>query len=223
MKRLAIQSTDCDHSPNYSRGLCRKCYNDWYYANRKEMWDKHKYQRISNSDAAAVFDLTKLTRNKRGQCVNHPEVKATARSLCRKCYQRLYAAQRREKVRAYARAWDDVNREKVRESAKKYAASHPEETLARSQRRRARLMGALGSHTAAEWRALKDHWDHKCAYCGVQPKVLSKDHRIPLIRSGTDYIANILPACRICNSKKGRLTEQEFRLATERRTILKTV
>jgi 5-methylcytosine-specific restriction endonuclease McrA len=41
---------------------------------------------------------------------------------------------------------------------------------------------------------------------------------VPLARGGTNWIENILPACRVCNARKHLLTEDEFRarLAAER-------
>lgn len=36
---------------------------------------------------------------------------------------------------------------------------------------------------------------------------LTEDHRIPLSRGGTDWIANIVPCCLSCNCSKGNKTE----------------
>ena len=85
------------------------------------------------------------------------------------------------------------------------------------QRRRARLLGAGPSFTAAEWTRLVEAHGGRCAYCGkVRP--LHADHRVPLERGGKNEIANILPACAPCNLRKHLMTEDEFRarLAAER-------
>ena len=57
----------------------------------------------------------------------------------------------------------------------------------------------------------------RCAYRG-EAGPLEPDHRVPLARGGTNFIANILPACRRCNAEKHTMTEDEFRarLAAER-------
>ena len=40
-----------------------------------------------------------------------------------------------------------------------------------------------------------------------------KDHLTPVSRGGSDTIDNIVPACFLCNRKKGDMTEPEFRKA----------
>ena len=74
------------------------------------------------------------------------------------------------------------------------------------------------SFTTAEWLALLEHHGGRCAYCGSRVQI-EIDHRVPLIRGGSNTIENILPACRTCNRRKNRRTEEEFRelLQRERR------
>lgn len=67
--------------------------------------------------------------------------------------------------------------------------------------RRVRKLKALGSHTIQEWEALKEKFQYRCANCGLE-KPLTRDHIRPLIKGGADYISNIQPLCRSCNSKK---------------------
>jgi len=77
-------------------------------------------------------------------------------------------------------------------------------------RRRARVKGAVGSFTREEWRDLKLAHGGCCAYCGMKTKKLSVDHVVPLSKGGTNYISNIKPACRSCNSRKGNRDPEIF-------------
>lgn len=82
-----------------------------------------------------------------------------------------------------------------------------------------RRAASQGQHfTAAEWLALVERHGSHCAYCGIACVRLEADHRTPLCRGGSNLIENILPACRNCNRRKHRKTEDEFRalLAAER-------
>ena len=83
----------------------------------------------------------------------------------------------------------------------RYAKNNPERISHLKARRYAREKNAEGSHTLEEWQGLKEIYDNKCVHCGEKKK-LTKDHIIPLSKGGTDYIINIQPLCRNCNSKK---------------------
>ena len=109
-----------------------------------------------------------------------------------------------------SRTYYERNREERLERTARYHAEHPEVVRAKSQAYRARKIAADGRFTSAEWLALVEVWGARCAYCGCDDP-LEADHRIPLARGGTNFISNILPACRSCNAKKHLMTEEEFR------------
>ena len=70
--------------------------------------------------------------------------------------------------------------------------------------RRNRKFQAIGSHTKGEWELLKKQYGYACPSCKeLEPKIkLTEDHIIPLTKGGSDYIENIQPLCKQCNSKK---------------------
>jgi len=141
-----------------------------------------------------------------------------------------------ERRREYAREWIRRNPEKAREAMRRWRQKHPEEHNAEGRsyyarhkkrlapyfatynrthrelrqairaRRRSRELAAEGSFTTQEWMALLQKHGHRCTYCGAAGR-LEPDHRVPLARGGTNYITNIQPACRRCNSRKRLLTE----------------
>ena len=84
---------------------------------------------------------------------------------------------------------------------RRYVKKHPERIAHLKARRYAAERNAQGSHSLIEWQELKQKHDNKCAHCKEEKK-LTKDHIVPLSKGGTDYISNIQPLCRNCNSKK---------------------
>lgn len=63
--------------------------------------------------------------------------------------------------------------------------------------------GAIGSHSYREWCVILSKVKGVCPMCKRNGLKLSKDHIIPLSMGGTNYLNNIQPLCRSCNSCKG--------------------
>ena len=161
----------------------------------------------------------------------------------RREYLKAWRLANHEKVRAYARAWAIANRGKVRAFNSTWARVHPEKQSARTRAwalahpekrraierkwsranaekcaaavnaRRARKIGNGGSHTLQEWLDKCALFANLCAYCG-EAKPLTRDHKTPISRGGTDDISNIVPSCKPCNSRKWNRTAQEFLAST---------
>jgi 5-methylcytosine-specific restriction endonuclease McrA len=80
----------------------------------------------------------------------------------------------------------------------------PAEPRPADVQRRDRMVVARsrGTHTAAEWRAVLADYGHRCAICGCGGK-MTKDHKVPVSRGGSDAAENLQPLCPSCNSRKG--------------------
>lgn len=87
------------------------------------------------------------------------------------------------------------------EAHRRYVKKNPERIAHLKARRYAREKNAEGSHTLEEWQELKRKFGNKCAKCNKK-KLLTKDHIKPLSEGGSDFIENIQPLCRNCNSRK---------------------
>lgn len=121
---------------------------------------------------------------------------------------------------AYHRAWREAhpdyyvkyrakNREKHKAYFLQWQRDHPEQIATYQSVRRARKAGGGGSHTTEERQEKFAALGGRCYYCGLEG-LLTIDHLTPLSRGGTDDINNIVPACKPCNSRKGRKTEEEY-------------
>lgn len=142
-------------------------------------------------------------------------------TYCKECSKRsrkLWADDNKDKISRYRkpvpysdreRNWHrnnyKKNKDKILARNKEWASSNPDKvrvlSLAGTNRRKVRQLNCGGSHTHQEWIDLLEKCGHRCVSCG-QKKKLSKDHIIPLIKGGSDFITNIQPLCRECNSSK---------------------
>ena len=143
----------------------------------------------------------------------------------RRAYGREWMKRNPEKARAGMQRWRDAHpqehraegraryarhTERLKAQIAAYHRAHPDVVRAKREKHRALRKGAEGFFTASQWQALVARYEHACAYCGaIGP--LEQDHCVPLDRGGTNWIDNILPACRVCNARKHLMTEDEFR------------
>lgn len=130
-----------------------------------------------------------------------------------------------EEVATYKSDWRKANPDKVREQKARSHERHRAKNIARVARwrednrdrhraqgalRNARKRGAAGvNYTTSEMVAARmAFYGNRCVYCGEDAN--SIDHRIPLSRGGSHWPANLVPACRSCNSKKNAKTQSEY-------------
>lgn len=133
--------------------------------------------------------------------------KAHERAMSKK---RRLANPEKYKDKGNKQYWKNIehSRKKLRESYRRNRAKRITEQIAI----RAARAGAKGNHSIAEWKSVLRHWKRHCAYCGIRltNQNISRDHRIPLSRGGTNDIRNILPSCLSCNHRKHTMTDAEF-------------
>lgn len=119
-------------------------------------------------------------------------IRSRASYESRREYMANWRAAHREELNAYHRRKHAENIETRRASLKE-----------RHHRRRARLHQVGGSDytTIAMIRARFAYHGNRCVYCGEAGQ-LQADHVIPISRGGAHLPANIVPACKPCNSSK---------------------
>lgn len=125
--------------------------------------------------------------------MKHPEWKAE--------YDKKYREGHREICTRHMRKYRERNRELLLSKKRKWYKDHPECLTAQSRRRNEKVARMKGSHTSNEWKRLCSHFENICLCCGTSEK-LEKDHVVSVENGGSDYIANIQPLCKSCNSKK---------------------
>ena len=124
-------------------------------------------------------------------------------------YQRNYRADDPERHKKYIKRHREKHPERATISAQKWQAKNPSRVRANKNaarhRRRARLKGGGGSHTATEAANLRLYQKDRCAHPWCRKNLKGggeKDHKIPVSRGGSDNIENIQWLCKKCNREK---------------------
>ena len=82
-----------------------------------------------------------------------------------------------------------------------------------NHRRKARKLNAKGECSKVQFLAKCDYHGWRCIYCKIELTLatVTLDHRQPLSKGGSNWPANIAPACGGCNSMKTDRSEASFR------------
>lgn len=117
---------------------------------------------------------------------------------------------RRDELLAYNREWNRTHRGACDRATDEWRKRNPEKLKAQKFRRWLREATAPGNDYTTTSMILQriEVYGGRCYYCRMDADTI--DHRIPLSRGGSHLPANLVPACRSCNSRKRSLTEREF-------------
>jgi 5-methylcytosine-specific restriction endonuclease McrA len=95
----------------------------------------------------------------------------------------------------------------IRVSNPIWRANNPDKARAKDRRAWNRRRAATGTYTEEQWLARLAFWGWRCYLCNgdwfnLPERDRTIDHVIPVSKGGTNWPANLRPACRSCNSKK---------------------
>jgi 5-methylcytosine-specific restriction endonuclease McrA len=184
---LAEPETECSAErcgkvqPN---GMCRSHYQRaWRKANAEHL--KAKKAEWYQQNRETVIQRSRVRQDA------DPERAAA--------YRRRWAVENAEHKAQLDRAWVVANRDRYLLHMKSGRA-----------RRKARMAAApVCDFTSSDWLELLEEHEHRCYYCGSDED-LQQEHKIPIVRGGSHTKSNIVPGCKRCNLRKGRLTDGEF-------------
>lgn len=163
----------------YSNGLC-KC--DICRAARREYQVAH---RSKNPDRVNEYSRTAYRRDPRRALERKRRWEARHPDYWVKYYARPDV---RDRATSRMRRWRVTEKGRLR-------------TIQERLARRARETSAPGVATASQIKARIDYYGGLCWVCGVTATTV--DHVVPLARGGSNWPANLRPACKRCNFSRG--------------------
>lgn len=158
-----------------------------YKTNPEAVKGRVKNWRIANREQKNTYEKDRRWRDRAGYNSHQRELAADKR---KNGWRRSIDL---EKNRLRVKAWQLANPNRRREQRQRYDY---------------RAVTAPGYATADQIAARIEFFGGVCSYCGDPFEHL--DHAIPLARNGTNWPANLRPACSSCNLSKGSKTAMEF-------------
>jgi 5-methylcytosine-specific restriction endonuclease McrA len=123
----------------------------------------------------------------------------------RRSVMRAYRTQNRERINASKRVAYRLDPGKSNEAGRAWRKANPErvrlQIRAQNLARYAKAKGAPGRATPRQIVARWDYYGGRCWMCGAP--ATDTDHVKPLDKGGSNWPANLRPACRKCNRAKG--------------------
>ncbi len=181
---------------------------------RQKKWREKNREKISVQKKEYRENNKEKTReqSKRYRENNKEKIKIYRKNNREKLLEQIkdWRKQNKEHIEKYY----EKNKERIQAYCKEYSKKNKLSNAIRINRRRAVFKNASGYSTKEQIQARFDYHGNKCYYCGDSSCKLQIEHRIPLSRGGSNWPANIVPACKHCNNKKHTKTEREFKEKT---------
>ena len=199
-KRIAQWLTN---NPNYTRQYRTdrheeiKEYNRQYYTEHsEEIKERNAQWRANNPEYYIEHREEILERQHQYYAKNREKINERCRQY-RKEHPREYNEEDRKRGAQWRANNPNYHHQYRIDNADKYRAH--------TANRHARSMAAEGTFTDEQFTELCKQYDNRCLRCR-EVKKLAADHIVPLSKGGSNYIDNIQPLCKSCNSKKGTRT-----------------
>lgn len=219
--------TKASASPDGLNYWCKACHRAHYQENREKVLERQHNHYLANKDRVAQRNrehyLAKKEailqrqreryQEKKGEILQKHRERRQAEPEKRREQSKEYRARNREKIRAAGRAYYQKHKDKSSVRTQEYHRANPERRKVWKHRYYSKKAAAAGTFTKEQWLAKCEFWGWCCYLCRMplNAKTAIIEHRKPVSRGGSNWPANLAPACRPCNSKKWRKTEAEYR------------
>jgi hypothetical protein len=180
--------------PRYKGGhtnWCRTCYRDY-----DKLQQRKRRQRPDVKEKLRAHRQKPEIRDRQRQHEQKPEAKERRRNYMR---EKRKDPEFLERSRQYRLEYEKRPETRIVNNAK-------------THRRRARILATGGTYTKEDIELLYKSQKGKCWWCGK--KVGEKyhvDHRIPLVKGGTNHPRNLVISCPFCNQSKHDKLPHEWR------------
>jgi 5-methylcytosine-specific restriction endonuclease McrA len=173
---------------------------------------KHEAYRTANAHVTEKYCPTCNEVKPLSRFSKNESQKDGYRLYCKTCINFMNRTSWAESIRRRNKAYRGANVDTLRAYRDTYRKNNPDVHRASNQRRRERVKANGGIFLTVELIAMRIAQNGFCAYCQYQYHTLSLtiDHVIPILQGGRHEAANIVLACRDCNSQKNARTPEQW-------------
>lgn len=164
----------------------------WQEANRERLRDINRAWKEANRER-----LREQERVRRRASRAADPAAARARDAA---YRERNRLRERERNREASRRYREANRERRNATRRERYADDPTSLRSAALRRRARQLAAPGLCSPTQLAARQAMWGSRCWLCDAPATTV--DHVKPWAKGGSNWPANLRPACGPCNSRK---------------------
>ena len=196
------QCKPCQHKTNReTRDITKRRESDV----RRRIADPGRYkERQDRYRASHVKEISDSQKARYRKSAKFADVEARRLERSQPGYKKLYMQRWRkenaERVAEYAKQYYHSRRDYYREKNARWHKLNIERAREINRRHRWKRRHSPGSHTDNQLSLRWAYYGGRCWMCGSMAD--TTDHVIPLSRGGTNWPANLRPACRPCNSGK---------------------
>lgn len=127
-------------------------------------------------------------------------------------YAKQYVINNKKSVRQYQKGYREKNFTQLRDYQRERRANSPERYRLYGLAYLARKNNAEGNYNLDQWIELCEFFGCICPCCGENTENFEADHIIPLSWDNTsNWITNIQPLCRRCNTSKNNYYAVDYR------------
>lgn len=209
---LRLNFSKLSKSADGLQSTCKLCLNKYREENKNIILQRKREYRQNNQE--------KINQSQKIRYENDKSYFLTRSAIYRRNNKEKikgrgvqYYQANKDRLKKKSRLFYHQNKDRATQTQKAYYRANKELYTVRSNARKSRLKAAKGGYTLQEWKNKLDVWGYRCYLCleSLIGKTIHIEHRIPISRGGTNWIANIAPACAECNLSKNNKTEKEFR------------
>jgi len=191
---------------------CKTCAKNFDIANAESIKASRKQYRVKNSQRISQAQKEHYKTHKAEYNKRNSDYAKRNKSKMKQMYQNYYI-NNKDRLKRKSNRYYHENKDRMMATQRAYYKANPERYKVHSNNRRKILNEALGKYTYKQWQDKIEYFGFRCYLCNesLKGKTIHIEHRKPISRGGSNWIANIAPACKKCNLSKSTKTEKEFR------------